>query len=543
VKALMICTEKLPVPPVRGGAIQTYVAAVAPLLAKAGIDLTVLGVTDPELPAEERREGVRYVRVEGGSLDRYRESVIAFLQQERSGAFDRIHIFNRPRLVGPIAQAAPGTPLSLSLHNEMFLPRKIDPAEAQAAVRAVDRIATVSNFIAKGIADLYPEAGPKLKTIYSGVDAGQFVPGSSAAGRPIREQVRSAQNLSGKKLVLFVGRLSHKKGADVLLRAMELVAREHPDAALALVGSKWYGADELTDFVAYLRALSNRSPVPVVTTGFVTPEQVNQWFAAGDIFVCPSVWQEPLARVHYEAMASGLPIITTRRGGNPEVVDGTGVGLVVDEPESPEAMARAIIALLRSASTREAMGQAGRKLALERFTWDRVAKEIQALWTEGAAEQVATRREGEVDRAGAQAVAPVEESAPPEKQVRQTKKKQQGARAKDEAATKSKADDNAAREATTRPGEVTQAAGKAARDDAHRERRKEPRNEGEPSVRAPGKSRDDPNGVQVEVVVSSIKARPVEAKGKGEGSKSARGRQGSSGEHRRGRSDEYRTRP
>jgi spore coat protein SA len=405
-KTLMIATEKLPVPPIRGGAIQTYIANVAPRLAQSGVDLTVLGVSDPELPAQERRDGVRYVRVEGGTLDRYQAGVTAFLAAER---FDRIHLFNRPKLVLPVAAAAPGTPLSLSLHNEMFLPRKIDPTEAQAAIAAVDRIATVSNFIGKGISDLYPEAGPKLRTIYSGVDAGQFVPGWTSNGRAMRDTLRQAHGLKGRQVVLFVGRLSPKKGADVLLRAMERVAKEVPGVALVLVGSKWYGANEITDYVAYLQNLAARSPVPVVVTGFITPDQVNQWFAVGDLFVCPSVWQEPLARVHYEAMAAGLPIITTRRGGNPEVVDGTGVGLVVDQPESPEAMAQAILQLLKSPSKREGMGQAGRRLALERFNWDRVASEIGALWA-GAAEEA--RLAAEVAPVAAPVAEPDAEPAP-----------------------------------------------------------------------------------------------------------------------------------
>lgn len=378
----MIATEKLPVPPIRGGAIQTYIANVAPRLAQSGIDLTVLGRNDPDLPNEEMREGVRYVRVEGGMLDTYQESITAFLAQER---FDRIHIFNRPRLILPVAAAAPGSRLSLSLHNEMFLPSKIDPTEAQAAIAAVDRVATVSNFIGKGISDPYPAAGPKLRTIYSGVDPSQFVPGWTAGGKSMRDSLRKANNLTGRQVVLFVGRLSPKKGADILLRAMEIVAKTAPNAALVLVGSKWYGADEMTDFVAYIQALAARSAVPVVATGFITPDQVNQWFAAGDLFVCPSVWQEPLARVHYEAMAAGLPIVTTRRGGNPEVVEGAGVGLVVDDPESPEEMAKAILTLLKSSSKREAMGQVGRQLAVERYNWDRVASEIGALWAEAEA--------------------------------------------------------------------------------------------------------------------------------------------------------------
>ncbi|HWI63799.1 MAG TPA: glycosyltransferase family 4 protein [Symbiobacteriaceae bacterium] len=376
-KVLMIVTEKLPVPPVRGGAIQTYVAAVAPLVAK-GHSLTILGVTDPSLPDRETTGGVTYVRVPGGDLDTYLENVTAFLG---SNTFDLIHIFNRPRVVAPVRAAAPNARLVLSLHNDMFEPFKIDPDAAKAAIAAVERIVTVSDYVGKRVAELYPEAAPKLRTIYSGVDLDRFSLSGSGQAKSVRNELRRQHGLEGKKVILFVGRLSPKKGADVLVRAMPLVARKHPDAALVLVGSKWYGEDKVSDYVGYVRALAARAPLPVVTTGYVPADQVHQWFWAGDIFVCASLWEEPLARVHYEAMAAGLPIITTARGGNPEVVAGKGNGLVVDRPEDPAAFADAISRLLSDSSGRASMGSAGRSMAQQSFGWDRVAKEILSVWS------------------------------------------------------------------------------------------------------------------------------------------------------------------
>ena len=66
-KILMICTEKLPVPPVLGGAIQTYIAGILPLVSKAH-DITVLGVNHPSLPDTETIDGIHYVRIAGGIL-------------------------------------------------------------------------------------------------------------------------------------------------------------------------------------------------------------------------------------------------------------------------------------------------------------------------------------------------------------------------------------------------------------------------------------------------------------------------------------------
>ncbi|MFZ5827514.1 MAG: glycosyltransferase family 4 protein [Bacillota bacterium] len=380
-RALLICTEKLPVPPVRGGAIQTYIAAIAPQLAR-NHSVTVLGVSDPELPDRETRDGVTYVRIPGGSFPRFQAGVEEFLKTEGK-RYQLIHIFNRPKMVLPVRKAAPKARLILSLHNEMFRPGKIEPDEAKKVIAAVERIITVSDFIGKGVEALYPSAKGKWRTIYSGVDLSRFAPVWTSEARRMRSRLRSQHELGDGPVILFVGRLSPKKGADIVVRAMEEVARKHSDANLVLVGSKWYGEDRISDYVAYVRALADRAPLKVHTTGFVPADEVHHWFSAGDLFVCASQWEEPLARVHYEAMASGLPIITTARGGNPEVVRGQGNGIVVEEPENPSAFAKAITKLLGDSRLRAEMGRRGRALSEERFGWDRVVREIRSVWERG----------------------------------------------------------------------------------------------------------------------------------------------------------------
>ncbi len=374
-KVLMIATEKLPVPPVRGGAIQTYIAGVAPLLAKEH-QLTILGRTDPALPKRNTEGNITYERVEsGGSLKKYRQNVVAFL---KGRSYDLIHIFNRPRLVLPVHQAVPRARLILSMHNDMFLPRKIAPEEAAAVLEKTERIITVSNYVGRTILAMYPQAANKLRTVYSGVDLTRFSPCVTPEALAIREALRKKHGLQGKKVLLFVGRLSPKKGADILIQAVQILAQQEQNIALVLVGSKWYGKNIVNDYVAYVRALAQRAPVPVLTTEFVSPEKIPHWYWAGDIFVCPSQWQEPLARVLYEAMASGLPIVTTNRGGNPEVTAETG--LVVEKPEDPAALAEKIAVLLNNPELCKELGAKGRALAEKMFSWSRVAQEILEIW-------------------------------------------------------------------------------------------------------------------------------------------------------------------
>jgi spore coat protein, CotS family len=376
-KVLMICTEKLPVPPVRGGAIQTYIQGISGILSKQH-DLTILGTTDISLPQEERKNNIRYVRIDGGKVfEIYAEKVVTFLA---NNFFDLIHVFNRPRLIPLIRKAAPHSRIILSMHNDMFYQHKILPADAQTAIKEAERIITVSDYVGNEICRLYPQAASKVQTIYSGVNLNTFVPWKkSDTAAQIRQKLRKEYNLESKTVILFVGRLTPKKGPDLLIQAIDEVHSSNSNIALVIVGGTWYSVDTVTDYVAYVRILAERASFPVITTGYVAADLIHQWFWAGDIFVCPSQWQEPLARVHYEAMAAGVPFLTTARGGNPEIVLGQN-GLIVEQPEDIEEFAKKLRKLLTDPKLCQTMGENGRRLAEKHFSWERVADEVLEAW-------------------------------------------------------------------------------------------------------------------------------------------------------------------
>lgn len=389
---LMICTEKLPVPNIRGGAIQTYIGGVVGIL-KARHNITIIGRDDPELPNDERVNGVRYLRFESnGSLEVYMSNLIPYLTASQE-SYDIIHIFNRPRLVMPVAEAMPNARIVLSMHNDMFNPQKLAKEEGDAVVERVDTIITISNFIGAAICKDYPQAEPKIRTIYSGVDLSRFAPWKmSQSAQRDRDEIRSKHSLGNKKVILFVGRLSRNKGPHVLVRAMSQV--KHSDAVLVIVGAAWYSDDRISDYIAYLRAMAEKSPIPVMTTGYVQASDVHKWFCAADLFVCTSIWEEPLARVHYEAMAAGLPLITTARGGNPEIIRGNN-GVIIQNPEDPAEYAARINAMLSNIGESRQMGLHGRKLAEESFTWSHVASHIQEVWDKPRVSAAAVEVEAE----------------------------------------------------------------------------------------------------------------------------------------------------
>lgn len=369
-KVALICTEKLPVPPILGGAVQLYIDGVVPYLSKKH-EITVFSIENPNLPSQETKEGVRYIRVPAKTTTEYIKNL-----REKLNGFDLVHVFNRPLWVLYLSENLPSTKFSLSLHNEMFHPEKIPPAKAVECINRVEFINTVSKFIANGVKNLYPEAEGKLNVVYSGIDINKYKPKWSKEGILYKSRLKKKYNIQGYKVVLFIGRLSVKKGVHTLIRAMKEVLNLYDDAALVIVGSKWFGLNNEDEYTKFLKNLSKDIECPIVFTGFIQPDEIPSYYNLGDVFVCPSQWNEPLARVHYEAMGAGLPIITTNRGGNPEVVSGFGNGIVIDDYSNPKAFADTISYLFENPKKALDIGKTGRKLAKEMYTWERVANDI-----------------------------------------------------------------------------------------------------------------------------------------------------------------------
>lgn len=373
-KIALVCTEKLPVPPVSGGAIQQYIEGILPYLTRHH-DITVFCIAHPGLPEQETVDGVNYIRVSGKDKEEYVNNVMAQLNDE----FDIVHVFNRPLWVPILSEKLKNAKFSLSIHNEMFLKDKIPSEIAVECIETVEFITTVSKFIADGIRRLYPIADKKLNVVYSGVDVDKFQPSWSEKGTKSGGRLKS--KLGKDKIVLYVSRLSPKKGADIVLKAMGIVMDSRNDVALIVVGSKWYGDNKSDKYVQSLKLFSEKLKGPILFTGFVPPSEMADYFTLGDLFICASQWEEPLARVHYEAMAAGLPIITTNRGGNTEVVSWEyGNGIAIDDYSNPNVFARAINYLLDNTAVALKLGKTGRSLAVERYNWERVANDLLELF-------------------------------------------------------------------------------------------------------------------------------------------------------------------
>ena len=178
--------------------------------------------------------------------------------------------------------------------------------------------------------------------------------------------------------LLCLGRTVREKGFDVAVAALPLIRHAFPDARLTIAGD---GPDR-RDLIAQAAELGLSDAIDFA--GFVPPDEVADLIERSSLLLVPSRWHEPFGLVALEAAHMARPVVATRRGGLPEVVRDGETGLIV-EPESPAALAGAVIGLIEAPESACAMGAAGRRLAETAFPFDRFVDEHVALYSRLAA--------------------------------------------------------------------------------------------------------------------------------------------------------------
>ena len=301
---------------------------------------------------------------------------------------DVVHIQSQFAFARVIRVLNPRVPIVLHLHNEWL--SDLHPAQTAPAVRAADAVMTCSDHVTARARLAHPAHAARIHTIPNGVDTTAF----GSGGGHVSEGFN----------VLFVGRISPEKGVHTLIDAVVEVASEDDGVRLTLVGphsvlpaeavvggstdprvrdlAKWYGGS------SYRSQLEQRIPSALKSrvewVGAVPYRDLPGKYAEASVLVNPSL-SESFGMTVVEGMASGLPVIATRVGGQQELVDDGITGLLI-ESEDPAQLADAIRLVRRDPERARLMGEKARKQA-KIFDWERVTGEALDLYSKLAQER------------------------------------------------------------------------------------------------------------------------------------------------------------
>ncbi|MEU7822244.1 glycosyltransferase family 4 protein [Catellatospora sp. NPDC049133] len=212
----------------------------------------------------------------------------------------------------------------------------------------------------------------RLQRLAPGVDSTMYHPDVDGAS------VRARHGLTGRPVIVCVSRLVPRKGQDTLVRALPLVRKAIPDAALLLVG----GGPHRPTVQRLARELDVADHV--VLTGSVPWSDLPMHYAAGDVFAMPCRTRnrgldvEGLGIVYLEASAVGLPVIAGDSGGAPDAVREGETGFVVPGRDV-ETLAARLVELLSDEALRAKMGAAGRAWVEQEWGWDLQARRLRDL--------------------------------------------------------------------------------------------------------------------------------------------------------------------
>jgi alpha-maltose-1-phosphate synthase len=253
----------------------------------------------------------------------------------------------------------------------------------RTALAAADAVIAVSNGTREDILRVTNVRPERIHVIYNGIDTNIYAPASAT------DALEKYGVDPARPFVLFVGRITRQKGIIHLAHAIRQI---DPGAQIVLCA----GAPDTPEIAAEMEqavADARRAHGSVIWIQQMLPRaEVIQFYSHATLFCCPSIY-EPFGIINLEAMACGTPVVASRVGGIPEVVQDGQTGLLIDleqqsespfEPVDPasfsHALAIGINRLLADPAQRAAMARAGRARVEREFAWPAIARQTADLY-------------------------------------------------------------------------------------------------------------------------------------------------------------------
>ncbi len=327
---------------------------------------------------DARRTPVAEYRIRSLYPHRTFREQVRFARDLRRAGVDIVHAYNVYANIFaiPAARLARVPVVLASIRDTGIYLSQAQRRVQRAVCRLADCVLVNAEAVRRWLIDEgYP--GDRVVVIRNGVDLSRF------ARRGVGGAIRAEFGLPATApLVAVLARLDRNKGIEDFLDAAVVVAARAPAVRFLVVGDRYVvRGGAIVQDGAHREALEARArrlglEGRVFFTGF--RRDVPEILSEVGVSVLPSL-SEGLPNAVLESMAAGVPVVATRVGGNPEVIEDGGNGLLVP-PRDPAALARAILTVLENSDLARSLGGAGRACVEERFSLDLMTRRTEGLY-------------------------------------------------------------------------------------------------------------------------------------------------------------------
>jgi spore coat protein SA len=342
VKEIAIITSgNLPIPPVRGGAVENLLHNIVVNNEIVGeFRFTIFSVKD-KLSFKKSKEykNTKFIFIDDsstiyrvGRLFRYILNQLfpnsfanQFLHQilYKNGdlnTYDSIVLANVP-LFSKFIRNVTLKPLLLYLHNDYL---NLDDNNHLLVLRSVNAVSTISNYLTNKIKLISPDSC-QVETVYNGIDLKRF---NSNIDLFEKNEMRLKYHILPNEIVIiYAGRIQEHKGVNLLVDSFFRLESKY-NIKLLIIGGSEFGYGKVSPFELKLKKMIKKRNSNVIFTGFIDYEEINKIYSIGDFAVLPSLCEEAFGLTVLESIASGLPVIISNAGGMPEIIN-SKCGIIV----------------------------------------------------------------------------------------------------------------------------------------------------------------------------------------------------------------------
>ena len=366
--AIILPGDKLPLPSVKGGAVESLVQCLLDYNEKYHTyNFVVFSVYNEEAALKSRsykHTDFKYINTD--SLNYKLKQVFRwiynrffpyignqFINSVMNGMdtdYDYVLIENAPWFVIPLKRKM-NMSMVQHLHNNYL---GITSSFNQQIIDNSDFVLAVSKFIKNEILSHLNCTPELISVLYNGISLERF--GKSECLWSLREQLGISHD---DFVFVFSGRLVPEKGIKELLLAIKQI--QHLNFKLLIIGSSFFSSDRKTSFIEELQNLSSELP-NVIFTGYIPYQKIQDYYHLANVAIVPSIGDEacPLSCIEFMAFSS-LPLIVTDSGGMVELVDEDCAIIIKRNENIITQLKDAMINLLNNKRKCQLMGEAARK--------------------------------------------------------------------------------------------------------------------------------------------------------------------------------------